>query len=252
MKGFAIILMCVLALTGCVKVEQAFDIGKDGSATLEVSYSMSEMTVDRMKAMIKLKHGMRMAVEDAEDTGPQWDELFLNPIEVKIRLNIEKYKDYGISLEKLKVETRNAWRHVHLKVRFDDIAKAAKADFFSEYGFSLTKTSDGNYVLHRDPPNDEPMTTVDMADPETLKTVTPVLSGFRVTLKVGVPGTILKTNAHQQGLNTAIWDFDFNQNINALLAYQKQALDIAFEGKNLELPQVKVGTRIKKKATTRR
>lgn len=231
-----------LFATGCVKVDQTLDIQKDASGSFGLTYSISEQAVTQMKAMLKLKEQMAMA---AGETAPVTDEdrhmgLVVSPVEDQIRREIKKYAEYGITLESLTVESRNAWRHVQLKVLFKNLADVAKTDFFPQYGFSLSRNSDGNYVFFRASENKDYNNSVNLIDPETVNLLMPILAGFRIHTKINTPGKILETNAHRKSLYSAVWSFDFDSDPDSFWALQNQDMKIVFDGEGLNLPEISV------------
>jgi hypothetical protein len=235
--------MVLLATTGCLKVDQALSIRKDCSGTYEVNYSISEQAISQIKAMLKLQEQLtKLSGQPAERT--RMDELwevFLDPTEAGLRQEIQKYANYGIALSQLKVDTRNAWRYVNAKLAYKNLADVARADFFKEIGFSLTKNSDGSYLLHRPKETSQVQAARDLSDPNTERMLTPILGGFRVATKINTPGRILKTNAPERLAFTALWDFDFDKDPNAILALQNLEINIVFDGSGLDLPAIQPG-----------
>ncbi len=231
----------MILCAGCIKMEQTLIIQQDGSGSLEAVYALSEDSVNQVKAALKIQKQIAAIRGEAGASGGQDDGyagLFLNPSETLLRRELKKYEKNGITIDKLKVESREAWRHVHIKLLFKSLDAASKADFFQEYGFSLSRNTDANYTFFRPSEDRDEEKASPISDAEMLQRLSPLLSDFDVTLKVTVPGRILKTNAHKKSLYTAVWSFAFDKDPNALSALQKQQFSIQFEGKGLNLPTV--------------
>ena len=242
MRIMRIALLSFLILSvGCIRIEQTLTIKKDASGSCDIYYSMSEQTIVQLKAMLKLREQMAAASENISGLIQEDDftRMLIDPIENDMRREIKKYEKYGITLERMKVESRNAWRHVRMKILFDNLEEAAKTDVFQEYGFSLSKNTNGNYLFYRKGENDDSKKTRKFSDHETVRLLTPLLGGFKVVLRLNTPGKILKTNAPQKSLYSAIWNFDFDKNPDAVLGLQNESLMLVFEGDGLNLPEIK-------------
>lgn len=237
----------ILALTmltgGCLKLEETFTIRPDGSASLDLIYAISEQAVMQMKAVLKVRDQLAYLSGEEPAAADPWSGLFLNPVEDQLRRELKKYEKLGIVVDRLKVEARDNWRHVQLKVTCKSLADLARTDFFPEYGFSLSKDADGAYVFFRDRENRDGASSGSIPDPETLKLMTPVLGGFNTVFKVNTPGRITKSNAHAKSLYGAAWEFSYDKDPNAVTRLQDQQFKITFEGKgsdgkSLNLPAV--------------
>jgi len=224
-------LLAVL-VSGCLKLDETLSIHEDGSAAIDLSYAISEQAVNQMKTLLKVRS--QMAVLSGEESQARNDhsELFLNPIEQNIRREIQKYEKFGVRIERLKVQAHDNWRQVDLKISCRNLAEMAKTDLFSQYGFSLSKDSDGNYTFFRDRENSNEASSANLPDAETLKMMTPVLQGFKAVFRINTPGKILKTNAHVTDPYNALWAFDFDRSPDAIVALQDQQFSAVFEGKD--------------------
>jgi hypothetical protein len=172
-----------------------------------------------------------------------YSELFLNPIDSQIRREMKKYEKFGIILERLKIETRDNWRHVELKLSCKNVADLQKMSFFSQYGFSLSKDEEGNYSFFRERETANADSSANLPDATTLKMMAPVLEGFNAVFRVNTPGKVLKTNAHIKTLRNVSWEFNYDRDPNTIMALQNQQFKIVFEGKTADgkaftLPEV--------------
>ncbi|OGV60058.1 MAG: hypothetical protein A2283_19825 [Lentisphaerae bacterium RIFOXYA12_FULL_48_11] len=242
MKIFRLYTVVMMALmSGCIKVDETLTLEKNGSGNLELIYAIPEQTVSQMKSMFKLReqmdtvlgHAMPRTIED------EFEQVFFDPSEDRIKLLVKKYEKLGITMDTLKVETRNAVRNVTLKVAFADLGEVARADFFPRHGFSLFRNNDDTYTFSRLPDNDETILKPRGIAPESAGLLSPVLSGFRVALKVNTPGKIFESNASRKALYNAAWIFDFDKDPNAVETLQNQSMKIIFDGKGSKLPEVR-------------
>jgi hypothetical protein len=234
MKSLRLLLPALALLaSGCLKLEETFTIRADGSATLDLVYDISEQAVSQMKALLKVKAQMAALTGDEPVAQDDRLELFLNPAEDQIRRRLKPYEKLGITVDRLRVETRDNWRHVQLKATCKNLTDLAKADFFADCGFSLSRDKDGNYTLVRDPESQNE-TPAGLPDPETLKLMTPILDGFSTTFKIATPGKIIRTNAHSKSAYAVSWEFNFNKDPSAINKLQDQQFKVVFEGKTLE------------------
>ena len=241
MLNICIIILAAL-LSGCIKASPTLTIKADGSGSLDVNYSISEASINQMKAMTKLKQQMALASGSAlSDVDDDFVTLMMDPDEKKIKTRAEKYKYLGISLIKLNINARNGWRFVEIRLTFSAINKLAQADFFPENGFNLTRRHDGSYLLYKPAAKPRDTRVPDaIPDGKELAFLAPIMSGFTVNIKFETPGRVIDTNGLVKGLNNAEWKFDFDQNPDALTRLQQQDFRIIFDGKSLTLPDVQM------------
>lgn len=234
-----ILILSIILLNGCLNLDQTLTIQKDGSAMLDVTYSLTENSIIQAKAMLKLKEQMNAYSmnKKPDSTQDKYVLLLLDPVQDSLRKELNSYKPYGITIKHLRVETRREFRYVSIKLAIDNLAKAAETDFFRAYGFSLTKTPNDNYRFLR------PRSIAQQGSPyafseSDIRVLTPILNGFHVEIKIVTPSRILKTNAPKSVENVAEWIFDFDNNPNAIVALQNQNFDVLFAGPGLDLPRI--------------
>jgi len=244
MKAACTSLLVTLLLTaclGCLRLEEVLTIRADGSGTLEMEYVIPESTLAQLKAMQRLRkrlatvEGDRKTVEEPDD---EYTRFLLYYGSEDIEKKFKQYEKHGIRLERIKVESRDARRHVELKARFRNITQLQDTAMFPEHGFTLERQSDGNYFFRRRPLIGTGEPTPRPSEKE-VRTLTPILRGFYVTVQINTPGRIIRTNAPRRSLYRAEWSFDFAQDPNAFTDFQNQEFRIAFEGRGLSLPQLK-------------
>ena len=221
-------------------MEHTLYLREDGTVTYELKYSISEQAIAQFIAMQKLKERLASARGELPPT-QEMDpllQLFLDPDDAQLRKAFEKYKSQGVTLKELDVKTSSSWRHINLKVDISDPAKAAQTDFFKNNGFNLTKNKDGNYIFSREPHINRPAEIVKAPTEDELRQLIPILNGFKTTIRICVPGTIVTTTAFNNTVGTASWNFDFDRNPSAIQALQHQAFRIEFKAPDAKLPEL--------------
>lgn len=231
----------MLAFPGCLKLEQVLTIGKDGSGTLDLSYSVTEQAATQIAQMLQFKEKIDKITGDA-DTEKALDgyytKLFMTPTEEAFKREFKKYEKNGVTLNTIMVSAKEGKRSVKLKASFRSLAELQKADFFPQYGFSVKKLNDDSCFFFRDRMNRDDQTAPMLSDDQQMRVVQPFLSGFNVALRVVTPGKILKSNSASKALYTASWNFDLDTDADALLHLQNQQFKIIFDGKGMNLPNV--------------
>ena len=243
MKTFCHLWLCLLVCLapGCLRVENTLTIKKDGSGEIDLEYSVSESAIRQLKAMRKLQGQMAMAAEEsvADDEETRYAYMFLMPDEDQIRRECERYARHGITVDNLKIETRNAWRHVDMKILFTNLKGLAATDVFKYVGFALAKNSDGNYVFYRAAEPKQGFNPPDCEDPTVVRMLSPILGGFRVNLILKTPGRIVRTNASRKSGYTSIWTYDFERDPAAVVKIQTHRLITIFDSSGLDLPEIR-------------
>lgn len=243
MKTFCHICLCLLVCLapGCLRVENTLTIKKDGSGEIDLQYAVSEPAVSQLRAMRKLQGQMAMAAGEsvADDEETRYAYMFLMPDEDQIRRECERYVRHGVTVEKLKIETRNTWRHVDMKILFTNLKGLAATDVFKYVGFSLAKNSAGNYVFYRAAAPKEGFNPPNCEDPKVLKMLSPILGGFRVNLIVKTPGQVIRTNASSKAGYTSMWRYDFARDPTAVVKIQTHKLVTIFNSAGLDLPEIR-------------
>jgi len=243
MKTFCHLCLCLLVCLapGCLRVENTLTIRKDGSGEIDLEYSVSESAVSQLRAMRKLQGQMAMVAGEsvADDEETRYAYMFLMPDEDEIRRECERYARHGITVDNLKIETRNAWRHVDLKILFTNLKGLAATDVFKYVGFNLVKNSDGNYVFYRAAAPKQDFNPPNCEDPDVLKMLSPILRGFSVELTVRTPGRIIRSNASSKSGYTSMWTYDFERDPTAVVRIQTHKLITIFDSTGLDLPEIR-------------
>ncbi len=165
--------------------------------------------------------------------------------EQAIRKQFASRKADGVELKDVKVVTKNGWRHAYITSTCKDLGAATKVPAGGGQGgtMGLAKNSDGDYVLVIAHPQFARMSggnaaKEDKAEHERAKKSMP---GFRMSVKITVPGDIVKTNAHKKTDRTASWVLDiddakFPQKCRAL---NSEGMSVVFKSEDLKLKTFK-------------
>lgn len=225
----------LVALAGCVKVEQTLALSRDGSGTIDITYGMSEENAAQMTSF--LAEGVRDEAEGLNGAA------MASPFDFNdddVRRDFKEYETDGVVLESVKTETRDGWRYRNLVIRFKNLEGLARTGFLSDQSISLTRDARGNYVFVQ---SAGPSGTVPEGLPDLAETVDPIaspwLEGFRAVIRIRTPGRILETNAPDHDGQSAAWTFDLDSNPRALQEAQRLSMRVVFEGRGVKIADFK-------------
>ncbi|HAS82548.1 MAG TPA: hypothetical protein DCS43_07735 [Verrucomicrobia bacterium] len=228
----------LLPLVGCLQMEHDLQIKEDGSATYRLDYSITEQAITQFRAMFKLKDDLAVAAGEPPP-GLEMHPLlavFLDPDGPSLRKQLDAFASDGITLRTLQQGTRPAWRTMVLELHIDDLSRLADDLFFKEHGFDLTKDADGHYVWSRAAHCADIGSLPTALSERELEQITPLLAGFKTTVKVTLPGRILSTTAFRTSQQTAIWEFDFDRQPESIQTLQRQPFRVVFDAPRATLP----------------
>lgn len=220
-------LAAVLALSGCIKMDQDITLNKDGSGNVKFMYGMSEQTINQMKAMAQM--GGEEGVEVDSDSPFEFDEQ-------KVKKEFEDLKDRGITLKSVKTETKDGWQYMHIDFDFQDVSKLGESEVMGDSPVTIAKNADGNYVITSKMGGDE--MGMGEGNEEQMKQMLPMLAGMRMALKVTTPTKIISTTAPIKTDNSAQWVFDADADPNSILKMGQTKMEIVFEGAGVTIPEI--------------
>jgi hypothetical protein len=229
-------------MSGCVKMEEEFTIKPDGSGSISLKYSIAEQSISQIHAMRMLTTELASVQPGTATVAPAgFDRYLFDPVDGDLRALLRTYEPYGVTVEKVEVRTRNARREVEIKAKFKDLAQLSKTEIFRQYGFRLSRNQNMQYELFRAAVTNDPEAAAVFSDPDSVRQVTPLLSGFSVSLNVRVPGKIIRSSAPQRTVTpySATWVFDFDREPRAFLDLQRQVFSVTFEAGNVRLPEIR-------------
>ncbi|MCG6859815.1 MAG: hypothetical protein LJE70_00780 [Chromatiaceae bacterium] len=251
-----VLVVAVMALSGCIKVDQTMRIKPDGSGTLDMVYGMSEQTIAQLEAMKQMATGMQqegMEVKVESDSPFEFDEAV-------VRKKFADKKLEGVELLDVSSRSKDGWKFMELKLAFDDLESLKKTDLFEDSGLSITKNAEGNYVLEQKlGSNDMGMSGAQAGsagepaggaageqtsgsaggqgmDAQMMEGMAAMFAGLRVAMTVMVPGKIIESNATKVDGNRASWIFDIEEDPQVLSKLQsKGQMRLVFSGEGLNL-----------------
>ncbi len=220
-------LVAVIALAGCIKMEQDITLNKDGSGNVKFMYGMSEQTINQMKAMAEM--GAEEGVEVESDDPFEFDEG-------KVKEKFAELKDRGITLNSATTETKGGWKYMNIDFDFADISQLDGSEVMGDSPFNISKNDDGNYVVTSKMGDDE--MGMDDTDPEQMKAMMPMLAGMRMAFKLTTPTKIISTTAPIKTANSAEWVFDADTDPDSILNMGKTRMEVVFDGTGVTIPEV--------------
>lgn len=231
-------LVAVLVLTGCIKLDQTVSLNADGSGILKMRYGMSEQTIAQLKAMEQM--GQSMGGEGAEMEADTPFDLEFD--EEKVREDFASQGLEGVELRSVASETVDGWRFMDLELTFDDLAALQKTEFFEDSALSLTKDAEGNYVLLQRTGDGDASPAAGPGDEEALSAammqqMSAMFAGLRIESTVVVPTEIVETNATEVSGNRASWVYDIDEDPGVLSKLEDLDLRVVFAGDGLELAE---------------
>jgi hypothetical protein len=235
-----IMLTAVILSAGCLKMDHTLYLREDGTMTYKLKYSISEQAISQFIAAEKLKDKLAEARGEpppASNLDPLL-QIFLNPDEASLRKELEKYEKDGLVIKKLDVKASSARRYIELNVDISDPAKLSQSDFFRRNGFNLTKDRSGNYIFYREPHINRPGEIIKQPTEQELRQMIPILAGFKTTVHINTPGTVISTTAFNNSVGAVSWTFDFDRDPGAIQALQHQAFRVVFKAPAATLPEL--------------
>ena len=235
----------VLATTGCVQLESNVVIEKDGSGTLNVTYTIPLDVESALREMASLDSGMD------EDMGmpPLFDESFdMSAMKSDLEPHGVKMKDYSNTVE-------GEARVVRLSLAFTDVdgmQAALENAGGGDAAMGLRRTSDGNYYIGEvpsahafDEEDEEEAVEYDPSDMEDMGAAMKnaarsmelmgVLmsraSEMKVQWTITVPGDVISNNADSVDGRTCTWVLDSSTMMSGSMA----SPEIVFSGAGLKI-----------------
>jgi hypothetical protein len=222
--------MLLLAVTGCIRVEQTIILNEDGSGTVKLAYAVTEQNAAMLEA----------AMQNSEGAGamPQSGSI-MGFTEETVRMQFKELEPYGVTLKEVNSETRDGWQHLEMAAAFESLKGLAQTPLLSDRAVSLTKTRNGNYKFRQKAGDEQPSMAAGAADnPQMQQAIQEMMKGFRVQIRIQTPGEIIKSSAPEAAEREAIWTFDLEKDADAVQQVEKLDMWVIFEGKGLDLPEL--------------
>lgn len=224
------------SLAGCINVDQTLSLEKDGSGTIDLTYSMSEASISEWQDVAQHMFG-------SSEPGEESSVMPFDFTDQDIRDDFKEYEKDGVVLRSVQSETRNGWRSRRMLIGFKSLAGVAKTGFLANRDISLVKDANGNYVFTQKPggAGNLPPELTPFAELKADSLFGDMMQGFKAVVRVRTPGPILETNAPQKKDREAAWTYDLDRDPQALQKVQEASLRIVFEGKGLDIPAFRSG-----------
>ncbi len=218
----------IVALSGCVKMEQDITLNKDGSGNVKFMYAMSEQMISQMEMMAQMGAEEDMEVDD---DAMEFDEA-------KVRKSFEELKDQGITLNSVRSESRGGWKYMHVDFDFQDVAKLGETEAMGESPVTITRNEDGNYVITSTMGGEDIGLGDEEMDPAQMQMMMPMLSGMRIAVKINTPTNIISTTAPVKTARSAQWVFDADEDPESIMKMGQTRMEVIFDGRGVSIPEV--------------
>ncbi|MDA0321521.1 MAG: hypothetical protein O2923_02220 [Verrucomicrobia bacterium] len=227
-------------LGGCLDVDQEIELDSEGAIIARLKYAAPESTIKRLQSMVDLTetlHGLGpqtnhpAAGRSTSVLGPQLFDFEY------VQKHLESNKGPGLRISALDHNKEESWDSIEIKGAFDDLGHLRKLDHFAGQNMSLTKLENGNYelVIRISEEGDYDIPTL-QAGSEEFRTIMSIFSGFRVSVKVRVPGRIVTASTFRKTDRSATWSYDIKRDPNALRELH-EPLRVEFMGTGLALQE---------------
>ena len=226
--------------TGCIEMTHELEIQGDASAVYRLNYAITEQAINQFRAMFTLRRDLALAEGVTPDPDPApLIMTFLDPSVSSIREHLQRWEENGIAIRTLRENTRSLWRDFTIVLDIEDISRLPDIPFFAQQGFSLQTDSNGQYVFSRPALVTEADSIPPAFSNQELEQIRPFLDGFNTQVRIEVPGRILSTTAGRTSMQTAIWEFAFNQRPESVHQLLQQQFYIVFQPPSgVTLPEI--------------
>lgn len=224
-------MVCLLAWTGCVQVEQDLVLEADGSGSLRIVYGVKDQDLQRMREVAR-----QMAALDPTLVPESADWLTAFDEQV-IRSEWEKAAEEGVQLHDVSTRLEGGWRFMTADIRFDSLQQLFNCGMIKDCHIALTRGPNGHYGYLQSISLQQAMKSLpkgmNMATLEPMLAM--MLKDFKAEFRVRAPGDIVRTNADQTEGRQAVWRMNGTQ-ADLVSRMQNLNLRLQFDGKNLQIP----------------
>jgi len=213
------VLSAALCVSGCLHLEQAITIERDGSATFDFHYVVPEDTLPAATAAQQQLERWQGLTPSESTSGLNW---FLSE-----RAARTYFSGSGRKLEYYRSYSRNKHRHADLRVSVKSVLAALRSGQFGQ--FAIKQGEGGDYTFEAELasyPVEKPLTR------EQLERLQVLTQGLSLRLGVVVPTEILTTTAPAVQKTTAVWHFEPDTDPSLLSRTPK--IQLTFSGKGLD------------------
>ena len=248
--------VAILATAGCVKSDQKIAIAKDGSGTINVTFTSDTSKLNDIMEVVKAMIPQAPAApapapggdagmgDAAMGDAAMGDEKPKEESVVHKRFSKEMIEKQlktteGNELKEHSIETKDGKDVVHMLIAFKSLENLCKSGALVNLAVNLVKNEDGSYTLTLDAKAG--MGSGDGADgmdmlTAMLPTFEPMLSGMAFKTEVAIPGSIIETNgAKSEDGTKATWNVDWKA-VSGADTTKKDAtiMKVSFKGEGID------------------
>ncbi|PID80809.1 hypothetical protein CSB20_05615 [bacterium DOLZORAL124_64_63] len=248
MKKLLILMLTLAAgalLTGCVQMNNQTEIKKDGSGTMDMTITFSDVMLEVMQD--------ETAGDEIKDLGQLFE---MDKGELK-----KKLKGKGVKIKTLKKGTFNGKQGMKINLEFKNLEGLSYAmnslmgEGGGEGGLAIFDEGNGNYALRpfdynfpapeaeEEASADDDEAPADEMDPEAMQKqmelmgkLMGAMGEISISMSVTVPGDIVESNAPKVEGRTSTWTINAG---NMMTAGNDMEPNIVFSAKGLKIKDLK-------------
>ena len=188
----SVVACSLLALAGCIHLEQSIEIGQDQSLRVRYHYSVAEDAATSMETG-------RSVLDAWQKTDTESLNWFTNETAVR-----RHFAQIGAKVTRFRgVYRQKGRKHVEFTVEAKDAATALNSGLFG--AFELSTKADGTRSFRSTLPEEETSNPQSRKDLDALQAFS---DDLWLQIRVTVPGKIETTNSQEKKGSTAVWTFD--------------------------------------------
>lgn len=227
--------------SGCVKIDATITMERDGSGSLRTICGMSTHVIKQAELAREMARSLDLAAGITNSVLPDVDIPYLYD-EAALRAKFGVMARDGITLESLKLREQGGWNYVDFNLKFKNMESLFRQPLFRNCGVVYKRLDErtGKLTITPPPVGASP-DTAGLTVQENLNKLTPFLNGFRVVVRVSVPGEIRNTNSQISDSHRATWEWDFDKDSQALARLNRERMILIFDaadvrGKDFDKP----------------
>ncbi len=225
----------ILGGTGCVKVDATVNLDRDGGGTLRVIYGMPTYIIKQAEFARDLSHSLDVAAGKSNLPPYVLDVPYIYD-EAVLKTKFTAMAKDGVVLDSIKTREQGGWNYVDFSIRFNNFAMLVKQSIFKDIGVGMNRL-DGKFCQLKLtlPPLGNTPDVAGVVTQESLNKLTPFFNGFRVVVRLGLPGEIRNSNSLMSDSRRATWEWDFDKDHQALGRLARDKVVIVFDGSDVRI-----------------
>lgn len=220
---------------GCVKIDATVNLERDGSGTLRAIYGMPSHMIRQAESTRQLVRSLDLAAGVTNPVLRDLDIPYLQD-ETLLKAKFAAMARDGLQLESLKTREQGGWEYVDLVVKFNSLQSLFKQSFLSEFGVGLKHLDERSCKLTVTlPQGGISRETTSVVLLESLNKVTSFFNGFRVVVRVVLPGEIRNSNSLVSDVRRATWEWDFDKDAQVLARLAQDKIIVVFDAADVRI-----------------